>query len=271
MTEQGVYSLSFPEYGEIEALSAHRLMQMTASPRHAQVFRENVESDALKLGKLVHLAVLEPEEFQNRVVRSPKFDRRTTQGKIESARFSELHVGKELVDEVTFEKLSPIQEALAQHPAASRLIARCKAKEQALVWNDRSGVLCKARPDMFSDTICCDLKTIKHGEGGPERFLSSALSYGRLYHWQAAFYLRGFKALQMGIGTWIWIVVETEEPYAVSVVEAHPDIIEYAKQQTGPLIEQYAECTRNGAWPAYSDRVETPEPPQWLRDKLYGG
>jgi len=270
----GVHAgLDYPTYDTIAALSSHRLMAMRSSPRHAQVFRERMDTDALRLGSMAHLAVLEPEKFHERVVISPKFDRRFKDQKEAAKLFEVQNIGKEIVDRQMFDTISAIHESLADHPAASKLLKLCQNREHSLVWNDRAGTLCKARPDLYSleHGICCDLKTIKHGGGNPEEFIRNSVTSGRFYHWQAAFYLRGFMHLEMPITTWIWIVVETEEPYAVSCVKASQDILEYGRQEITPHIEEYAECARTGNWPAYSDRIEEPATPQWILDRLYGG
>ena len=267
-----IEKLTYQEYDAIEALNAGKLKSMAISPRHAQVFRERSSTPSLRIGSMAHLAVLEPDVFSSSVAVSKNFDRRYKDQKALALQFEEENAGKTIIDHDTYTTICSISEALAEHPAAHKLLTRCRRREESIIWQDNAGVLCKSRPDMFNEElgICCDLKTIKAGDGKPENFLRSALSFERLYHWQAAFYLRGFQKLGLPIHRWIWIVVETSEPFGVSCVQASSDMIEYARQCISPLIEQYADCAQKGAWPAYSDKIEEPDTPQWILDKLYG-
>jgi hypothetical protein len=133
--------------------------------------------------------------------------------------------------------------------------------EQTLVWEE-GGVLCRARLDWLRDDHAAidDLKTTSRS-ASPEAW-SRAL-FGTGCDVQAAFYLRGLKALTGVDAEWRWIVAETYEPYALSVVSLGPDVLELANRKVDHALTVWKRCLESGVWPAYPTRVAYASLPSW--------
>ena len=60
------------------------------SPEYCRYMMDNPQptTSAMKFGSALHMNVLQPEEFNNHYVISPKFDKRTKQGKADAAEFT---------------------------------------------------------------------------------------------------------------------------------------------------------------------------------------
>jgi hypothetical protein len=138
--------------------------------------------------------------------------------------------------------------------------------EQTMVWQDSTtGVWCRARIDWLHDDLSAidDLKTTSRS-AHPEVFAKNLYSYG--CDVQAAFYLRGMKALRdnpFGPPDWRWIVVETTPPYGLSVIEPGPAVLELADAKVDAALKLWAECLERDVWPGYPTKVATAELPAW--------
>jgi hypothetical protein len=143
--------------------------------------------------------------------------------------------------------------------------------EQTMVWQDApTGAWCRARIDWLHDDLSAidDLKTTTRS-AHPEAFAKNLYSYG--CDVQAAFYLRGLKALHVDADRntyldgvdWRWIVVETSPPYGLSVVQPGPAVLELADAKVDAALKLWAECLERDIWPGYPTRVATAELPAW--------
>jgi hypothetical protein len=143
--------------------------------------------------------------------------------------------------------------------------------EQTMVWQDApTGAWCRARIDWLHDDLSAidDLKTTTRS-AHPEAFAKNLYSYG--CDVQAAFYLRGLKALHVDADRntyldgvdWRWIVVETSPPYGLSVVEPGPAVLELADAKVDAALKLWAECLERNVWPGYPTKVATAELPAW--------
>lgn len=141
-----------------------------------------------------------------------------------------------------------VREQLAVHHADPRLFED-GAPEQTLVWEE-DGVVCRARLDWLRDDhrTVDDLKTTSRS-ANPDAY-SRAL-YGVGGDVQAAFYVRGVKALTGTEPAFRWAVVETTPPYALSVVAPSPGMLEIGNAKVEYALALWARCLESGEWPGY--------------------
>jgi hypothetical protein len=132
--------------------------------------------------------------------------------------------------------------------------------EQTMVWEEQ-GVLCRARIDWLHDDLTAidDLKTTSRS-AHPESWTRTMFGIG--CDVQAAFYLRGLKALQAE-PVWRWLVVETSPPYALSVVSPGPAVLELANMKIDAALATWKQCLETDVWPAYPRQVCYAELPAW--------
>ena len=247
---------SNPAYHADPAVSASHLHAVAASPYHywkrfIDPQRQPVEpTAAMRLGSLVHCAVLEPDELRKRYgVCGP---RNTKAGKEQAAEMAAS--GIEAVTEADMALAQAMCAAVREHPAAALLLASGKA-EQSFWWDDiTSGLRCKCRPDWYSGTTIVDLKTTT--DASPAGFAKSVANFR--YHVQANHYLAGTFAQRF-----IFIAVEKTYPYAVGVYELDADAMAHGAELRRQNMQAIADCRAINEWPGYSTGIESLSLPSW--------
>ncbi len=153
------------------------------------------------------------------------------------------------------------QQILA-HPAAPPLFRDGKP-EQTIMWEEDGGVWCRARLDWRrdDDLVLDDLKTCGQS-ADPRKWQRTMLSIGAAT--QARFYCRGIRKLTGREPDFRFVVVETHEPFAVSVVSLAPSLEQLADAQVEYALRIWRRCITSGEWPGYDQRVAHVEAPGWL-------
>ena len=248
------------EYHADPAISASHLHAVAASPyhywkRYLDPDRRPVEpTAAMRLGSLVHCAVLEPDELLQRYgVCGP---RNTKAGKEQAAAMAA--DGIEAVSETDMVTALSMADAVRQHPAAAALLTTGKA-EQSFWWDDQqTGLRCKCRPDWMTGNVLVDLKTTT--DASPAGFARSVAAYR--YHVQARHYLSGTFA-----EPFVFIAVEKTYPYAVGVYELDDAAMEHGETLRKRNLATIADCKAITEWPGYGTGIQPLSLPGWaLRD-----
>lgn len=244
------------DYHADPAVSASHLHAVAASPYHywkrfIDPQRQPVEpTAAMRLGSLVHCAVLEPDQLLQRYgVCGP---RNTKAGKEQAAEMAAS--GIEAVTEADMALALSMAAAVREHPAAALLLASGKA-EQSFWWDDTTaGLRCKCRPDWYSGATIVDLKTTT--DASPSGFAKSVANFR--YHVQANHYLAGTFAERF-----IFIAVEKTYPYAVGVYELDADAMAHGAELRRQNMQTIADCRAINEWPGYSTGIESLSLPGW--------
>ena len=61
----------------------------------------------------------------------------------------------------------------------------------------------------------------------------------------------------------MYIAIESEPPYAISVFKAGDDYMKAGEQKTQELYELYANCVAKNEWPSYSTGIQELRLPKW--------
>lgn len=139
--------------------------------------------------------------------------------------------------------------------------------EQTMVWNE-DGIYCRARLDWRPNTgrIFPDYKSTA-ASADPD--LWQRTMYGMGADIQAAFYLRGIKALKLcDRPEWRFVVQENYKPFALSVIGLAPGALDLADRQVERAIAIWSECRRENRWPGYPTRTCWIDAPEWHEAKL---
>lgn len=245
---------------------AHILL--TQSPAHAKAAHPRLshgyrrqEEEKFDVGNCVHSILL---EGANTVEIVEANDWRTAAAK--QARADARANGKVPLLEkqwaVVQEMLEAVKEQTESFPVDPPLLANGKP-EQTIVW-DEDGVLCRARIDWLHDDLRAvdDIKTTSRVAGANPDSWSRTL-YGIGADLQVAFYLRGLKAVTGMEPDWRFIVMETEPPYALSVISLAPSVIALANEKVNVAIDIWRDCLKNDSWDGYPRRVCFAELPAW--------
>ena len=212
------------QYHSVKAISSHKLMKALRSFEHTEV--EFEETDALILGKAVHLACLEPEKFAESTVLAPKFDRRSKAGKAEYEAFQTEHGGKLLLTEEQMQTILGMRIRFdllrVQNPDLSLALNGAQF-EQSLFW-DLGSDLCKCRFDAVNLTkpspFIVDLKSTK--DAHPTSFKWSFKNFH--YDLQAEWYKWGLAQINpntIANTRYLIVAIEKEPPYAGAVYEVN--------------------------------------------------
>jgi len=266
-------SISNAEYRKKPGISASDLKKMVKSMatwKYEKDHPEDSDSEALQFGRAYHKLMLEPDDFDKEFIVSPKFDRRTKEGKEAYAKFLEQAEGKEVINEETYQKLLEMQIALYNTPFVKLLIKG--EHEKSFFWTDaESGVECKCRPDSFGKIkeqyVCVDLKTTSNAE--TDAFMRDSMKFG--YDIQASHYCEGLQNKYGQPFKFIFIAQEKKAPYLVNVLEADEYFIKSGAEVRKMLLEKYKECLEKDVWPGYMDEksgINSLSVPKWIANSL---
>ena len=266
-------SISNADYRKREGVSSSDLKRMMKSMASWKYYHDNPEdsdSEALQFGRAYHKLMLEPDDFDNEFIVSPKFDRRTKEGKAAAEEFAKKAEGKEVINEETYQKLLEMQIALYNTPFVKLLIKG--EHEKSFFWTDaETGIKCKCRPDSFGQVkeqyVCIDLKTTKDAE--TDHFMRDAIKLG--YDIQAYHYCQGLEDTYKKPFKFIFIAQEKTAPYLVNVLEADEYFMKSGKELRDSLFKKYKKALETGVYQGYMDEnsgINSLSVPAWLRDSL---
>jgi len=256
------------DYFAIEALSQSGCKSILRSPAHFRLERDSpsAPTPAMQFGTAVHDGVLEPDQFDLRVVAAPQVNKRTNAGKDELAEFYREHGGKIVLSPYDFDRARRCVDAVRAHPSARYLLTGAIV-ETPIFWIDREhDVPCKARIDARNHGGLIDLKTTS--DASAEDFAKSIANFG--YHTQAAFYFSGCEhALDATPEFFVDIAVESEAPYAVACYALPSEAIQTGAAHANEALRRYAAARKSGTWCAYPDTIQGITLPRWATRVAY--
>lgn len=284
--EPGVHPhVSFAEYHAWEAASNSRLSVLRRSPAHLKAYLEHGnDSDTLMIGRACHSAILEPDDFTKRYLRSERCEG-VTKSKERCKNPGTSYRGAEGwtcgvhgngVSDPGIVILTPgdydcairVRDSVHAHRAGALLKAK-GTREESLVWRDpETGVLCKARPDHYAPEllrgVLADVKTTR--DASKDAFERAIHTYG--YHRQAAFYLQGNRAVERAAEDFLFIAVEKEPPYGVALYLLSEGALSTGDIEIRQLLARYAECVERDEWPCYPQDVQDIALPAWAYNQV---
>lgn len=254
------------EYDAIKRVHWSALRWMAKSPAHYRHYlaMPPKDTDGMRLGRAVHCAVLEPARFKKEwaVWRGGRRAGR------EWDAFCDENAGYEQISATEESQCLAVQAAVRSHPVASRYLDRGES-EVAALWTHEEPTLgadlgfstpCKGRLDYVSDFAgIVDLKTTR--DASPSGFANQAWRFQM--HVQGAFYSDGYLAAARKAVPYTIIAVETIAPFALTVLTMPERYLELGREAYRALLRRLDICTRENAWPAYSETPVELELPRW--------
>lgn len=256
--------MTFEEYQAIDAVNISSLLEIGKSPQHYlhNQRRERPDKAAYALGRLAHVAVLEPARYatETAVYDGPVRRGKAFEAWVEESK-SKLHLTK---DEAR--RCEGIAAAVRRHRVASSYLAEGTA-EVTITWRHWLGTECKSRLDWIPGgqrDVVVDLKTTR--DAGERAFGNAAARYQ--YHTRAAFYCDAYHARFGRHPTFVLIAVESEAPHAVAVYSMPSLAIAAGRVEYERLLVRLRHCLATNEWPGICDDAETElQLPAWA----YGG
>jgi exodeoxyribonuclease VIII len=230
--------------------------------------RENIETPALKTGKLLHTMLLEPEKFNQLYIIKNNVYSSKVQGFIGEGEYNEA------LNMINIIKENPFYDQFVTDGFA----------ELSIFWIcDNTKVPCKIRIDYLNNYIV-DYKTTTSIN---ENFLKSTILKYK-YHLQAAFYLYGInqikkqnykiynyknknntqdcnkinELLQKDINQFIFLFQEKHAPYICNTIDLCADFLTVGAEQAKTALELYKfnfEKSGFNQWQTNNDNITTLE------------
>lgn len=250
--------MSWDEYASVDALSGSALMHMRRSPLTFIWNRDNPQpaTDAMKLGTVIHTAILEPPLLGKIAVWGLTEEQKVRRGKVWDA-FAEAN--KDLIILAVNERdaVTDAVDGAYDTPVARKYLSEEGATEVSMFWVDPfDGRYWKGRVDKLirgkNSATIVDLKKTRCCS--PRRFGAQAYQLG--YHLKAAIYVSGFQILTGIRPKFKWIALEEKRPNECAVYRATPDVLTLGGDEVTSLVKRLDACEKSDVWPG---EVETEE------------
>jgi hypothetical protein len=243
--ETGIHTIDIKDYHESKGISRSGIMLFKRSPLHYwnrynnpdRVFEDEMTPCKL-IGNVFHTLILESHEFDRRYYIEEKVDRRTTAGKERAEQLAIENKDKSMLSQINYDKIRRMYDSFMSHEIAKEFLNKARM-EKSVYWKDvNTNVLCKARPDIWHTNMICDIKTTK--DASLSAFQRSLATYG--YHIQAAMIQDGIQHVQHHrITDYIFIAIESVEPYAIGIYILDKDSIERGMLEYKQILVDYKE------------------------------
>lgn len=267
--EPGIYyGISNENYHAGPGVSKSQLDDIADTPA-LYLWRKNAPLDTTKtktldLGTAFHCRVLEPEEFSNRFILAPEFNRRTNAGKEEEKAFLMecASSGKTVITAEEGRKIELMYQSVMALPLGQWLVESAGHAESSIYWEDpETGILCRCRPDKIIPEFhwIMDVKTT----ADIQRFKTAYYDYR--YHVQDAFYSDGYEA-QFGVQpTFVFLVASTTIEcgrYPVEIFMMGEEAKLAGQQEYHRNLRTLSDCLNTDEWPA----IKTLSLPRWAKE-----
>jgi exodeoxyribonuclease VIII len=266
------------EYHAHPALGASMLETFRESRRKfygqhvAQTMPPREPTDAMKLGTLVHLRLLEPERFPEAV--ADPYPEVAPDGKNWLRRKGSDHeawwqeevnkrLGKIAAEKHTLDLVEAVVAAVKANDRANWLLSQQGESEFPIFWTDPdTGLPCKIMVDWFA-AISLDLKTAY--DPSPAAYAKSLVGLG--YHRKLAHYKCGLSHYCGENAEFVHIAAGTTAPHCVACYEVDDrdrQGFNLGAAQRRRMLYELAECYRTNDWrEPWEKSVVTLQLPAW--------
>jgi len=273
----GVFDLTNEEYHASEGISRTKLWKFKQLPYkywHEYLsgdFEEKKSSRPFFLGSLVHTLVLEPHLFEKEYCMKPVLEElppavllkdvvREVYEQIKKARaeisarnnlkksyFQENLAKKSVVSEDDLVLANGMRNSVMSNEIATDIMHGAKF-EKSIYWEHKStGLICKARPDIWGNSITADLKTVL--DAGYRGFQGASYKDG--YFLQAGMIFEALNSIGQPFDKFVFICVEKSAPYSIGIYVLDDEALQFGREMFDSLMIRLAECYDKNIWPDY--------------------
>lgn len=231
----------------------------TQSPAHYK-FAVREEKSYFDFGDACHKAILEPNEFEEKVVRGPD-DRRGNKWKdqLEACSLDD----KLLLTAGDYDAVLAIRDVIHGDSWLNSIITGGKPMIEASGYaiDAETGELRRVRPDLYREDLEIILDVKSSQSAHPDAFARSVINYG--YHAQEAFYSDTWRDIGKPVSGFAFLAFEKKPPYAFAIYELPPSIVDEGRALMRQALDTYHTCRKNNSWPSYGEGVQELEFKRW--------
>lgn len=268
--KSGIYdNLDINEYHKDASISSTGINLILDCPhRYYYEYREKFstlnqkelqkQAEKYKLGRAVHMFVLEPKKFEDTFYcMTESVNLSTKIGKEIYAKAEEEAAGREILRTGEWEDIRDMGQAIAKHGIWREL--KNSKIEQSIFWEGGAfDTPLRARPDIFNDTLIIDLKTTD----SIRTFSKSIYNYG--YHRQAAMQIDALYQLDGKKRFFGFFVVEKKAPYLTACFALDEQSIIQGRNEYLQGAAIYTECLQTNTWGGYGETFQLIKLPSYL-------
>lgn len=223
------------------------------------------ETPAMRLGTLVHTAVLEPDKWSEGYICGPECRKNSKQFK----EFQDGHGDKEIISIEDWLNITAMAKSIKQHKHANSCIDNGRAEQSVFTKDRETELLLKCRPDWLrTDGMLIDLKTTV--DASPESFRRTCQKFR--YHVQAAWYMDICNKQGLEIDEFVFVVIEKTPPFKVAVYTLNEQSIALGREIYMHDLNKLQDAFESNEWPGYDEIIELSLPESAfnaLRDENY--
>ncbi len=263
---------------DTSCLSSTMMKHLLKSPRHylAELagfdVDEDSEKDHFRIGRAVHMAVLEPKRFKELYVVQPDFG--AMQSPKNRAKRDEWRTEQKpdalILKQEELDHLHFMIDALMEHPEASNLFKNGKPEVSGRFTHKETGVRCKFRPDyltsMNSELFISDIKTTKDASPGLFATDAARMKYYlqlALYH-DGVYQVTGKKPEAVAL-----IAMEKKLPYTVALYWIDEKDLRLGTQWYLYALNTFKKCVETNQWPGTQLHGQMLSLPKWTDSEQF--
>lgn len=223
------------------------------------------ETDAMRLGRIIHKAVLEGREFQNSYCIVPDFgDMRSKANREKKAAWlADRPAGQIMTTQEELDMILGIVESIMEHPQGPDLLKNGKPEVAGYYRDPETNIRLKIKPDFLSFDVgsLVDLKSTRSSE--KRRFMSSIFEYR--YDIQLFMYSEGTRLITGKKPDLISaIAVEKKIPYESAIYYFQEHNMVQAESDYRQALRRLRQCIDENKWPQRQTMIEPVEEPNWF-------
>jgi exodeoxyribonuclease VIII len=260
----------FETYLANPRMSSGKLRDLLKSPATYE-YRQRFplkQTAAMRLGTMIHSAVLEQDVFNASyvVLPEPEFKTKsgepaknpwaTSEGKKFYADFVLANPGKQIIENEEMATINGVVKALHAQERIANLLFGGAAEHSVYFTDPDTGMECKARPDFITEKtdpetgevfgVVVDLKTT--ADASFRGFQRSVAKYQ--YHVQAAFYVHALEQIFHGKKLQcVWLAAETKPPYHCALYHVNESDLGTGHAAFRHALDLALRCSGKGIYP----------------------
>lgn len=221
------------------------------TPAHYKHERNHPKtSDAFTFGTAVHSLTLEDDTSKFEIIDAANWLTKAAK----EAKTEALNNGRLPLLTKEYAAVVACRDSVMRNPIAREAFTNHRA--EASVFHDDNGFTTKCRPDAWKPGQLVDLKTTV--DANPNEFGKTAYKFG--YFMSGPHYIDTVKHVTGEDSKFLFVNVEKEPPYLVSVTELDDVALSYGRDMLDRAKRIYQECEASGEWPGYQPHTTTSLP-----------